>query len=77
MTFEYLFREFDPNTDDGEIRAWLATQGNDGWEAVGFATKPHVVGGGLIGGIAIPSAQRSGYPFLLKRPKAPAGTEQP
>ncbi len=77
MAFEYLFREFDPDTTDGEIRDWLEKHGNAGWEAVGFTAKTHTVGGGLIGGIAIPSAQRSGYTFLLKRPKAPVGTEQP
>jgi hypothetical protein len=75
MTFEYLFREFDPEIEAGDIREWLEKSGNEGWEAVGFASKTHVVGGGLIGGIPIPSAQRHGYTFLLKRAKA-AGTEQ-
>jgi hypothetical protein len=70
MPFEYLFREFDPETDAGDIREWLAKVGNEGWEAVGFTSKTHVQGGGLIGGIAIPSSQRFGYTFLLKRPKA-------
>ncbi len=76
MSFEYLFREFDPNADEGDIREWLETCGNDGWEAVGFTSKTHVMGGGLIGGLAIPSSQRFGYTFLLKRPKQ-VGTEQP
>ena len=78
MTFEYLFREFDPEIEAGDIREWLEKSGNDGWEAVGFTSKTHVVGGGLIGGIPIPSAQRYGYTFLLKRPRrgGAAGTEQ-
>jgi hypothetical protein len=78
MSFEYLFKEFDPEIDAGDIREWLAKLGDEGWEAVGFATKTHVTGGGIIGGIAIPSSQRFGYTFLLKRPKAnPPGIEQP
>lgn len=72
MTFEYLFREFDPNAGEDEIRDWLEKHGREGWEAVGFAAKLHTVGGGLIGGIALPASQRSGYTFLLKRPKASA-----
>jgi hypothetical protein len=70
MTFEYLFREFDAETDAEEIRTWLAKAGGEGWEAVGFTSMTHNVGGGLIGGIAIPSTLRYGYTFLLKRAKA-------
>jgi hypothetical protein len=70
MPYEYLFREFDPNDSEDQIRDWLEKVGNEGWEAVGFAAKLHSVGGGLIGGIALPVAQRSGYTFLLKRRKA-------
>jgi len=77
MKFEYLFREFDPNADESDIREWLEKCGEDGWEAVGFATKTHVAGGGVIGGIALPSSQRFGYTFLLKRPRqGGTGTEQ-
>ncbi len=74
MSFEYLFREFDAEADMGEIRGWLAKHGAEGWEAVGFTSMTHVVGGGLIGGIAIPSSQRFGYTFLLKRAKFVPGT---
>jgi len=76
ISFDYLFREFDPEADAGDIREWLEKVGNEGWEAVNFTTKTHVSGGGIIGGLAIPSSQRYGYTFLLKRPKAAAGTEQ-
>ncbi len=75
--FEYLFKEFDPETEASDIREWLEKSGNEGWEAVGFTSKTHVMGGGLIGGIAIPSSQRFGYTFLLKRSKTTTGTEQP
>ena len=78
MSFEYLFREFDAETDAEEIRNWLAQHGAEGWEAVGFTSMTHIVGGGLIGGIAIPSAQRFGYTFLLKRAKStPKTTANP
>jgi hypothetical protein len=70
MSFDYLFHEFDPAADAVDIREWLAKKGDEGWEAVGFTAKTQVTGGGVIGGIALPSAQRSGYTFLLKRPKA-------
>jgi len=69
MPFEYLFREFDPNDGEDEIRDWLEKVGHEGWEAVGFATKTHVSGGGILGGISLPTSQRYGYTFLLKRPK--------
>ena len=67
MTFEYLFREFAAETDAEDIRTWLAKTGAEGWEAVGFTSMTHNVGGGLIGGLAIPSTLRYGYTFLLKR----------
>jgi hypothetical protein len=28
MTFEYLFREFDPEIEAGDIREWLEKSGN-------------------------------------------------
>jgi hypothetical protein len=71
MTFEYLFKEFDPEADASDIREWLAKVSEEGWEAVGFTSKTHVTGGGIIGGIALQSSQRFGYTFLLKRPKSP------
>jgi hypothetical protein len=74
--FEYVFKEFDPETDTGDIREWLAKSGDAGWEAVGFTSKTHIAGGGVIGGIALPTSQRSGYTFLLKRPRATVRTEQ-
>ena len=69
MAFEYLFKEFGPDTEAEEIRDWLKKVGEEEWEAVSLAPMQYISGGGLIGGISIPSTQRFGYTFLMKREK--------
>jgi hypothetical protein len=69
MAFEYLFKEFGPDTEAEDIRDWLKKIGEEEWEAVGLAPMQYVMGGGMIGGISLPSTPRFGYTFLMKREK--------
>ncbi len=69
MGFEYLFKEFGPDTEPDDIRDWLKKVGDEGWEAVSLAPMLYMVGGGLIGGLSIPSNPKIGYTFLMKREK--------
>jgi hypothetical protein len=69
MAFEYLFKEFGPDTEADDIRLWLEKVGREEWEAVNVSPMLHVSGGGVIGGISIPSTPRVGYTFLMKRVK--------
>ena len=70
MAFEYLFKEFGPDTEADDIREWLRKVGDEGWEAVNLMPMLQMQGGGMIGGITLPSTPRFGYTFLMKRAKA-------
>jgi hypothetical protein len=67
MKYKYLFKEFGVSQGEEDVNDWLERFASDGWEAVNMVAATRPVGGGITGGISLPTQIGFNYAVLMRR----------